>query len=228
MSTPETTAAELLEHAHWIEKQRAFVDIGNVCQTIGAALRELAALKAQQPHDAFARECADIDKILVKPGIPLEKARTKAGNLHLPRIMNHIQETLDALVDAHNAAVNLATRAIKAQQPSGAQAGLVGMLEKALRDIAFETHDTNSLYLAEKALGSIAEYDASLLPGELSDNEIAKLAWKAGWDIRWEDYDGDEETDEPHLWDDNGDDSIDTMLRFARALLGHPSPPSCQ
>jgi len=43
------------------------------------------------------KECDDVDRIIEKLGMTIEQARTEGGCLHLPRILNHIQETFDAL-----------------------------------------------------------------------------------------------------------------------------------
>jgi hypothetical protein len=51
---------------------------------------------------AFEQECNDVDQILRKLGLDPEKVRTECGYLIVPRILNHIQETLDALIQATN------------------------------------------------------------------------------------------------------------------------------
>lgn len=55
-------------------------------------MRELTHLKR-----AFKIECHGVDRIVEKLGLTQEQVRTEAGCLHVPRILNHIQETLDAL-----------------------------------------------------------------------------------------------------------------------------------
>jgi len=52
---------------------------------------------AKRLHICWGKEVDDIDKIVEKLGLTVEQARTDGGCLHLPRILNHIQETLDAL-----------------------------------------------------------------------------------------------------------------------------------
>lgn len=48
----------------------------------------------------FERECDDADKICAALGLTVEQARTEGGSLNVPKILNHIQETLDALKEA--------------------------------------------------------------------------------------------------------------------------------
>jgi hypothetical protein len=52
--------------------------------------------------EAFEQECGDVDKILLKLGLEPDSVRTQGGYLMVPRILNHIQETLDALAQATN------------------------------------------------------------------------------------------------------------------------------
>lgn len=42
------------------------------------------------------RECTDADRVCLALGLTIEQARTEGGSLHVPRILNHIQETLAA------------------------------------------------------------------------------------------------------------------------------------
>lgn len=60
--------------------------------------------------EAFERECADVDRILEKLGIGVERGRTEGGSLNVPRILNHIQETLDALALADAAHKHFAAK----------------------------------------------------------------------------------------------------------------------
>jgi hypothetical protein len=64
----------------------------------------VACSKCAELENSYDRELANVDKIIAKIGIPLDRARTDGGSLHVPRILNHIQETLDALVQATNSA----------------------------------------------------------------------------------------------------------------------------
>jgi hypothetical protein len=73
-----------------------------------AAGSELETLRAYQRN--YERESNDIDRILARLGLTVDRARTECGALHVPRILNHIQETLDALAAAHNNAVAMSDK----------------------------------------------------------------------------------------------------------------------
>jgi len=84
------------------------------------------------------KECDDVDRIIEKLGMTIEQARTEGGCLHLPRILNHIQETLDALAvadgfgrhmsDKYVAAVHAATHL--PAQAAQVEDWRVGMFER--------------------------------------------------------------------------------------------------
>lgn len=69
-------------------------------------------------YSGFKRECCDVDEIIAKLGLTTEQARTEGGVLRVQRILNHIQETLDALADASNRATDFANKYIAARDSS--------------------------------------------------------------------------------------------------------------
>lgn len=88
-------------------------------ESISTRVNNLRERAAQSSADilraGWERECADVDKIIEKLGIPLERARTEGGSLNVPRILNHIQETLDALGNATAFGAHLNDRIAAAQ-----------------------------------------------------------------------------------------------------------------
>jgi len=74
-------------------------------------------IEIEEPDSCNER--AAVDKILAKLGI--ENGRTECGNLKLQVILNHIQETLDALAASHSASVDFANKYIASVSPHPAQ-----------------------------------------------------------------------------------------------------------
>lgn len=82
-----------------------------------------------------------------------------------------------------------------------------------------EPSNDSFIYRLDAALAQPAAQGEAVA---LSDDEIATLAYRAGWDVRYEDYEG-EETEQPHLWSEDGDDSFDSLRKLALAIAAtHP------
>lgn len=64
----------------------------------------------------WERESRDADRICAKLGLTPEQYRTEGGSLHVPHILNHIQETLDALADASQKAASFCDKYVSAQR----------------------------------------------------------------------------------------------------------------
>jgi len=58
---------------------------------------------------------------------------------------------------------------------------------------------------------------------ELTDDQIANAAYRSGWDVRYEDYDGDE-TETPHMWNEDGDDDFPSLCNVVREALKAAAP----
>lgn len=84
-----------------------------------AALNTRAQASAPEGDAAFERECADIDTILAKLGLTVEQARTEGGALRVARICNHIQETIDALAQAHSFGVAMSDNYTRSNAKAG-------------------------------------------------------------------------------------------------------------
>lgn len=96
---------------------------------VRAIRAHIAALTAAQPARgvgaAFEQECSDVDQILRKLGLKPESVRTQGGYLMVPRILNHIQETLDALAQATQFGQDMAAKYGDLALASAAPAGFV-------------------------------------------------------------------------------------------------------
>lgn len=68
---------------------------GRMIQLACQLERELSQAQAD-----LERECSDGDRICTKLGLNGDQFRTDGGSLHVPRILQHIQETLDTLTQA--------------------------------------------------------------------------------------------------------------------------------
>ncbi len=91
------------------------IAITNAAESLIAEARASQALRV-----SFERECADADRILEKLGIGVERGRTDGGSLHVTRILNHIQETLDALSGADAASKHFTAKHAEATRENKA------------------------------------------------------------------------------------------------------------
>ena len=99
----------------------------------------IAQLKEElrRKSEAFDSECSDVSRILAKIGMSEESARTDAGILHVPRICNHIQETLDALSSQTKFGADMVSKYSTVCKQLSASQEQVKMLREALREAEY-------------------------------------------------------------------------------------------
>jgi len=125
------------------------------------------------------KECDDVDRIIEKLGMTIEQARTEGGCLHLPRILNHIQETLDALALATEFGGHMSDKYVAAihaanHPPAQAAQAVPEWLIKGLRLIA-GTDGAEVGSPRGKAAELLARLSATAEPVAQGESDVAKF-----------------------------------------------------
>lgn len=105
-------------------------------------LEAVAPMLASASDKHLEQEQDDTDKILAKLGLTVERARTECGYLRVNDILNHIQETLDALAEAHSARVEMTDRYIKLASARVPESKWITDLRREL-NLSKATHNFN-------------------------------------------------------------------------------------
>jgi len=196
--TPTQAAEILRQHNAWrrdndAAQQMNPLQVGTAIDVVVAHLLpsgERGGVEGVVPsieRIGWDKECDDVDRIIEKLGMTIEQARTEGGCLHLPRILNHIQETLDALAVADGFGRHITDKYVAGVHAANHPPAQAAQVETQVcsccgRDDALETRCTDcgevqTIYTAKPTAEPVAQGEA--VPA--TDAEIA--AWAERHDL---------------------------------------------